>query len=176
MDNVIYLEYNIVGTPPRNSEKPAKISQEKLAKMRLRTSEIRKTLKKAPVVVPAAQPIAEKPTEKPVVARVVVNNYDEVINTFGMHVYKNVTCESPLVAARKVRTAQRILHPLRDFSSKKAIDVIDLTPKKVAAPEIKVEPPVAPVVEQPKVEMTNKEVVIEKPIEKPVVSAPAPST
>ena len=173
-------------------KKLAKISNEKLNNVRLKIFETRKTFKvtagnmpKVEALAPAQAPsqqttnssAVEKPIAPPVETKTVsqpVNNYDEIINKFGMHVYENSVIELPLAAARKVRTGQRILNPLENFVKTKANGLL-LVSKKEEVVNTLVEPKVDTVIKEETFVDTN-EVVNEAPvISKPVVSQPTPS-
>ena len=165
MDNVIYLDFANYSDSITNAidRKPAKISKEKLANLKLKTFEIKKTFRKVEKtpkqVAPAPAPVIEKPVVAPVV------NFADLVKSHNVKAYKNAKgAELPVVAGRKIKCNPSVARGATKLALT-GTEVINLTKVVEAKPvqEPVIETPIAPLPEP----------VIEAPVEvKAVETAP----
>ena len=133
MNEITYLSPIEVSYPV--GQKPAKISQEKNARLiagyKKNLQAIRSiTVKSTPVEAPT--PVVNEvvstpvvPQQEIVVAPIVMDNYEEVSRNFQMTGYKKSFDELSLAGARKIRTASKVTKHIKGYKKKLATGMLE---------------------------------------------------
>lgn len=122
MNEITYLD--AIKESSKVGQKPAKISQEKIVRLKNNYNSNLKTVspsvQPAPVQAPVVDNVVNIPVQQPVSAPVVSDNYTEVAANFNMSIYEKSFDELPLTGARKIRINSKLPLHIKGQSNKLA--------------------------------------------------------